>query len=603
MARWWLLAMLCTVPMVTLADGWIVDEWLHRSDSLRELGQDAASLDLLRTAQRHFAESGDPCSAALFADRQSRIHLDWKNPGHAESALREALNLAETCPDLQPSASGWRYALARTLLAQGRREDARQWLAHEVQFGLTDSASTGLSQTALEAMASLAHMSFEEGEFEASAEDHLQWAAGLLKAGERQQAVLALGWAHVCRALAKPETAEEAWLTYPEDVAWQELPLERRAKQGLEWGRILMAGKAWAAFDSVHDWPWAWAARDPHSALSPHLEVLWGLQMASRWRQRPTQALASSHHAELAARRMEPADVRDPMLVQALRLRAELLAETGALGPAYLALSEADSLSRSMLRAERARTGLFESEPWLAAIGDARTAMETERAEQWRMATMALLVAVLGSLVWALRLRRGGRRAHRRLRRLQQQWLPGKQQQIDALARSGSRMLDLAGGHALPAALKKEMAAFGRLAELCSSEMDHAPIELDRLCADVQESAMPGRVLDWSVEEEAPFRGDARQLRDFLHLLLEGVGEGGCRLVLRSGTDGLKVELDEFVDRSWWRQAMSLFTGDGKAGRWSLIRLRCDRMGGVLNLDCNAAGANRLRVSLPVYSA
>lgn len=589
--------------MLTLAEGWAVDEWLHRSDSLRELGQDAASLDLLRTAQRHFSETGDPCSAALFADRQSRIHLDWKNPGHAESALRTALDLSETCPALQPSAAGWRYALARTLLAQGKREDARQWLAQVARIGFPEADSTGLRETALEAMASLAHMSFEEGEFEASADDHLQWAAGLLKAGERQQAVLALGWAHVCQSLAEPETVEEAWLTVPEDVAWQDLPLEKRAEQGLEWGRILMAGKAWAAFDAMHEWPWALVARDPQSAMAPHLEVLWGLQMASRWRQRPTQALASSHHAELAARRIEPVDVRDPMLVQALRLRAELLAETGALGPAYIALSEADSLSRSMLRAERARTGLFESEPWLAAIGDARTAMETERADRYRMAAGALVVVLAFSVLWALRLRRSGRRAHRRLRRLQQQWLPGKQQQIDALARSGTRMLDLAGGHALPAALKKEMAAFGRLAELCSSEMDHAPIALDRLCADVQESAMPGRVLDWSVEEDAPFRGDERQLRDFLQLLLEGVGEGGCRLALRSGTDGLKVELDEFVDRSWWRQAMSLFAGDGKAGRWSLIRLRCDRMGGVLDLDCNAAGANRLRVSLPVYSA
>ena len=203
-----------------------------------------------------------------------------------------------------------------------------------------------------------------------------------------------------------------------------------------------------------------------------------------------------------------------------------------------------------MLRAERARTGLFESEPWLAAIGDARTAMETERAEQWRMATMALLVAVLG--VWFGPAPAPGRPSGT------PPFAPpptavvaGQQQQIDALARSGSRMLGLAGGHALPAALKKEMAALVG-SQLCHPEMDHTLIELSR-CADVQESAMPGRVLDWSVEEEAPFRGDARSGAGLPPSAPRGRRRGGAGWCC-GGTDGLKVELDEFVDRSWWRQ-------------------------------------------------
>lgn len=72
---------------------------------------------------------------------------------------------------------------------------------------------------------------------------------------------------------------------------------------------------------------------------------------------------------------------------------------------------------------------------------------------------------------------------------------------------------------------------------------------------------------------------------------------------VKSGPEGLNVDLGDFSERGWWRQAMSLFAGDSKASNWSLIRLRCDRLGGVLNLDCNAAGANKLSVSLPVYSA
>ena len=48
---------------------------------------------------------------------------------------------------------------------------------------------------------------------------------------------------------------------------------------------------------------------------------------------------------------------------------------------------------------------------------------------------------------------------------------------------------------------------------------------------------------------------------------------------------------------------MTLFAGDGEERHWSLVRLRCDRLGGSLNLDCDAAGARTLKLALPVYSA
>ena len=83
----------------------------------------------------------------------------------------------------------------------------------------------------------------------------------------------------------------------------------------------------------------------------------------------------------------------------------------------------------------------------------------------------------------------------------------------------------------------------------------------------------------------------------------DGVGRGGCRLDVYSRPEGLQVELDRFEERGWWREAMNLFAGDSRNAHWSLVRLRCDRLGGTLKLDCNAAGAERLEVSLPVYSA
>ena len=70
-----------------------------------------------------------------------------------------------------------------------------------------------------------------------------------------------------------------------------------------------------------------------------------------------------------------------------------------------------------------------------------------------------------------------------------------------------------------------------------------------------------------------------------------------------SGPEGLGIELDGFTEKGWWRQAMSLFAGDAKASHWSMVRMRCDRLGGQLNLDCDASGARKLEISLPVYSA
>ncbi len=589
--------------MVVLASIGPVDIWLGKSDSLRELGQDAASLDFLRSAQHEFEDEGDPCSAALLAGRRAQIHLDWKNPLHADAALTEAVGFSLQCPDLADQRVGWRLSLAQANLEQGKRAKARNLLVGLAKMTESEAISNVRKGLALEAMDRLAEMAFEEGAYEEAETDHLSRASALLELGRRESAVTALGWAAVCRSLAHPEGVPDYWASIPENAGWQAIPIQERVIQCIGWGRILLEGKATNAFDAMSGWPCTRALAEGHETVSSEWNARWGLLQASRWKRRPTQALAASLHAELAAREIEEADVRETLLVEALRIRSKLLAATGANGPAYLALAEADSVSRAMLRAERARTGLFESEPWLAAIGDARTAMEAQKAEHWQWAAVGAAALSLLLMGWLLRARLRAGKAHRRLRHLQQQWLPGKQHQIDALALSGHRIAQLAGGLALPAEMQRELADFGRLTALCSQEMEHQPIDLEGLCSALAEKRSHTGHLDWSTREDMPFCGDRRHVGDFLQVLLDGVGQGPCRMALSSGPDGLIVELDGFTDKGWWRQAMSLFAGDAKASHWSMVRMRCDRLGGKLNLDCDASGARRLQVSLPVYSA
>lgn len=594
--------LLCCGVALSAADV-TVEGWLAKADSLRTIGLDAASLDLLKSAQHEFEANGDPCSSALLAERRARIHLDWKNPLHADVALTEAIRFSEQCPGLAEQRVGWRLSLAEASLEQGKRKEARILLLGLARMTSEEGVSPERKALAVSAMEQLAAMSFEEGAYEEAEADHLARASVLLELDRREAAAIALGWAAVCHSLEHPEVAPDSWSGFEDNPAWRAIPVERKVVHGTEWGRLLLEGRAMATFDAMGQWPWAKTVEAGTDVVPPEWTARWGLLQARRWKSRPTQALAASLHAELAAREIEDAAQREPLLVEALRTRSGLLATTGAHGPAYLALVEADSLSRAMLRAERARSGLFESEPWLAAIGDARTAMEARRAEQWQWAAIGAGILCLCLMLWLWQTRGRAGKAHKRLRRLQQQWLPGKQHQIDALATSGSRIAELAGGLALPAEMQRELADFGRLSALCSREMQHEPIDLATLCAELADRRGQAGHLDWSAREDVPFRGDREHLRDFLQVLLDGVGQGPCRMAVVSGPGGLDIQLDEFTEKGWWRQAMSLFAGDTKASHWSMVRMRCDRLGGQLNLDCDASGARKLEVSLPVYSA
>lgn len=577
--------------------------WIQQADSLREVGLDAAALDFLQSAEQQFRKAGEPCWVARFAERKARIHLDWRNPRHASECLAAALLAADACPELADAVRGWRFALAQARLDEGARSEAR-WILQELTAeGPWEGQRLEFRLLAAEARGRLAHMSLEEGDLTAAAEDFHLWADDLAALGRAVEELEALGWGAVSATLAG--SAEDGlWERIRRHPAWVGLTIQDRATRCIDWSHMLLAAGATESFDALATWPWAARLEQAPGSVDPLLEARWALLRARRNRkEHVAQALAASHQAALAARNIADRDRRDATLSEALRLRAGILASTGAHGPAYVALREADSLSTAHTRQERARAGLFESEPWLSAIGDARTQLETERMLWWRRATgvCAVLCVIAFLLFWRTSVVRT--RLRTRLRHLQQHWLPGRQHQVRELARSGAMLATSAHTHALPAELKRDLAEFGRLAALCADEVRHEPVDLKALCMTLAAERQAGGRLDWSLHEEVPFRGDAVQLKDFLSILLSGLGHGGCRMAMHSTASGLEVAFDDFAERGWWRQAMTLFAGDGEERHWSMIRLRCDRLGGALKLDCNAAGANRLRVDLPVYSA
>lgn len=603
MCRLFFLAILCALT----PSMWALDQsgqaWLEQADSLRQQGQDAAALDFLKSAEQQFRKSGEACWVARCAERRARVHLDWRNPGYAAEALAAALLAAASCPELADDAEGWRFSLAQAKLDLGARDEARWILANLVQTGSRAEGDLRFKHLAIESMARLAQMSLEEGAYEAAIEDFNRLALAHFDNDSPSKALDAWGWSAVCSGLAK-NGAIEGWQRVVDHPEWKAMTVQERSTKAVGWSGLLLGAGALAPFDVLATWPWAAALECAPGAVDPLQEAKWALLRAKRHqRDHAAQALAASHQAELAARAISQRSVRETMLSEALRLRARILAGTGAHGPAYFALQEADSLQMAQGRADRARTGVFESEPWLTAIGDERTRMESERTVlwQWSAGGLVFLLLLMGVWTWRAQLRLS--RLRGRLRQLQQHWLPGRQHQVHELALSGARLVEAAKGHALPGELKRDLDEFGRLAALCAQEMRHDPVDLKGLCLTLAEGHTAGGVLDWSLREEVPFQGDADQLRDFLTVLLSGMGMGSCRMAMHSRADGLAVTFDDFAERGWWRDAMSLFAGDREARHWSLVRLRCDRLGGQLELDCDATGARSLEVSLPVYSA
>lgn len=594
--------LLCCVPCLQAEErGGQV--WLDQADSLRNAEQDAAALDFLNSAEQQFRRSGEDCWVARFAERRARVHLDWQNPVHASEALAAALVAAAACPELSAEAPGWRFSLAKAKLDLGARDEARWILVDLAALGVGDEEDLRLRHLAVESLDRLAQMSLQEGDYSEGAADFGRLAELQFDMGAPERALDAWGWASVCTALDGTGEVGD-WQRIVEHPFWTGMSVAERSAKGLSWAALLLQAGALPSFDALADWAWAVQLEGAPGSVNPVYEAKWALLRAQRHQPySAAQALAASHQAELAARIIEDRTRREAVLSEALRLRASILSNTGAYGPAYFALREADSLAVAQGRAQRARNGLFENEPWLSAIGDARTRMETAHMQRWRGASVVLGVLGLIALVFALVAFMRLNRVRQRLRQLQQHWLPGRQHQVQELALSGTRLAEAATGQSLHPEFRHNLDEFGRLAALCSQEMRHELIDLKKLCLTLAEERKLGAVLNWSLHEERPFYGDEVQLKDFLTALIDGMGSGQCRMSMSSKTTGLEVRFDEFTERSWWREAVSLFAQDGEARQWSLVRLRCDRMGGSLNLDCDASGARSLEVGLPVYSA
>ncbi len=594
--------LLCAAPCFQAAErGGQV--WIDQADSLRNAGQDAAALDFLNSAEQQFRRSGEECWVARFAERRARVHLDWQNPVHASEALASALVSAAACPELFGEVPGWRFALAKAKLDLGARDEARWILADLAALGSEEAADLRLRHLAVESLDRLAQMSLQEGDYALGAADFDRLAEVQFSIDDSEAALDAWGWSAVSAALDGKDRPED-WQRIKTHPEWVELPLGKRSAKGVAWAGLLLQAGALNSFDALTGWTWATRLEGAPGSVNPVYESKWALLRARRHeRYSAAQALAASHQAELAARIIPGRQTRETVLSEALRLRASILASTGAHGPAYFALREADSLAVAQGRAERARNGVFESEPWLSAIGDARTQMETAHMQRWRWISAVLGALGAVALVFALVAFSRLNRVRQRLRQLQQHWLPGRQHQVQELALSGARLAEAASGQSLPPEFRHNLDEFGRLATLCSQEMRHERIDLKALCLKLAEGRKLGAVLDWSLHEELPFYGDEVQLRDFFSTLIDGMGRGSCRMNMHSRPSGLEVTFDEFTERSWWRESMSLFAQDSEERHWSLVRLRCDRMGGSLNLDCDASGARSLEVGLPVYSA
>ena len=107
-----------------------VEGWLAKADSLRTIGLDAASLDLLKSAQHEFEANGDPCSSARWPSAVHESTPIGRTPP-CGLALTEAIRFSEQCPGLAERVGrllSLRPALTR---ASGRRRAPCFWVWHE----------------------------------------------------------------------------------------------------------------------------------------------------------------------------------------------------------------------------------------------------------------------------------------------------------------------------------------------------------------------------------------------------------------------------------------------------------------------------------------
>jgi hypothetical protein len=144
---------------------------------------------------------------------------------------------------------------------------------------------------------------------------------------------------------------------------------------------------------------------------------------------------------------------------------------------------------------------------------------------------------------------------------------------------------------------RRSLDEFSLRTQLYARELRAEALDLNMLCATID--AESHQQVAWAVTEEASISADPTVITQFLTHLLARIDAQHLRVDLNAVAGRLEVVLHDFSESHWWPQAVSLFTGDQRDKDWSLVRMRCDRLGGSMAMDCDATGARRLRVVLP----
>lgn len=547
---------------------------LHDADSLHRTGQDARALDAYQTAtQLH-----DPCVQVLAYQGIGRIHRAWKNPHEAEAAFGEAMRYSARCQGVTSEQHRLEWALS--LIETGQAEKAAAPLI----------ALVGLNGPyAREALHNLGHIAFDTGDFEKAADYFFELAKRLGEASRTLGAEGAFEWGTLSYLLAFPEDAGgeqriDDWMQRPN---WATKAPALRCARLVHWAGVLYeVGQVKRAERLL--------AAMPEEAGPSHLARSSALQSRIHERKnRRLEALISSADAVKHAQRSKNSE-----LIQTVaRQRCRLLKNEGRHIEALVMLTLADSLATATTRIERSTASRFWEEPFIRELGDARTALweRTEKMQRLGLLLLALLSVFTGALaVAAIRSRK---KIARKARHLQRVLLPAAEEQLAELGKSARQASLVLKDAALSPMQKKAVVDFELISELCTEELQASAVDLSSVCAQID--AKHTKRIEWSITEETVVNNDAGRIANFLSHLFERIESRQMKADLRATGNCLHVVLHSFSDTQWWPRAVSLFTGDKRDKDWSLVRMRCEHLGGSIRLDCDSSGAGQLHVSLP----
>jgi len=549
---------------------------LHDADSLHKTGQDAGALDAYRRA----AQLADPCVQVLAYQGIGRIHRAWNNPREAEIAFGEAMRYSARCHGVCHEEQ--RYDWALSLLAMGRPEEAVAPL---------ENLASSEGPFAQEALDKLAHIAFDSGDF-SSAAGHFQALSARCQDRQPLEAEGAFEWAFLSDLLARPEQAEvesrvRDWIARPN---WSVRAPALRCARLVHWAGVLYeAGQADNAAHLLSVMP----------------------QEAGPGHRARAQALTSRIHDKkgrrvealiYSARSIESAlESRDDVLIESLaRWRMGLLKREGRAADALAMLTLADSLATASAWSAGNGPSRFWEEPFIRSLGDARTALwaRTEKMQRLGLLLLAILSGLGFLLFWGAT--HGRKLATARLKFIEKKRLPAYEKRISELSEAGLEMGAALQGAALSPMQRRSLDEFTQRTQLYARGLRDEALDLNALCASID--AERSHQVDWTVTEETSFSADTKFVKQFLSHLLERIDARHLRVDLKAVAGRLEVVLHDFSESHWWPQAVSLFTGDNRDKDWSLVRMRCDRLGGSMQMDCDANGARQLRVVLPVGS-